>query len=79
MGLQEHCQTKRTFRAIKVNPWNIYMPDRADLQIAPKNIVNPYSIEQVIEVLTSVGFADVVYYSEHGYYIKAKKATDKTE
>lgn len=53
--------------------FHIYMPDRNDLQIAPEPIVNPYSITQVVEVLSSVGFADVKYYSERGYYIKAKK------
>ena len=49
------------------------MPGRDDLQIAPANIVWPHAIEQVVEVLASVGFRDVTYNAENGYYIKAKK------
>lgn len=65
---------KKVFALLKTGgAFYAYIPDRTDLQIAPENIVNPYTIEQVVKALTSEGFADVVYYSEKGYYIKATK------
>ena len=51
----------------------IYMANRDALKKAPDNVFNKYSIEQVVEALKSAGFGDVEYYSEKGFYIKAKK------
>jgi cyclopropane fatty-acyl-phospholipid synthase-like methyltransferase len=51
----------------------IYMADRDALKKAPDAVFNKYSIEQVVDALKSVGFANVEHYSEKGYYIKAKK------
>jgi cyclopropane fatty-acyl-phospholipid synthase-like methyltransferase len=51
----------------------IYMATPDFLKKAPENVFNKYSIEQVIKALKSVGFEDVGYYLEKGYYIKAKK------
>jgi cyclopropane fatty-acyl-phospholipid synthase-like methyltransferase len=53
--------------------FHIYMANRDALKKAPDTVFNKYSIEQVIEVLKSVGFGNVEHYAEKGYYIKAKK------
>ena len=53
--------------------FHIYMANRDALNKAPDTVFNKYSIEQVIEVLKSVGFGNVEHHAEKGYYIKAKK------
>ncbi len=65
---------KKVLSLLKIGgAFYIYMADRAFLKKAPDEVFNKYSIEQNVEALKSVGFADVGYYSEKGYYIKAKK------
>lgn len=51
----------------------IYMANKEALKKAPGTVFNKYSIEQVVEALRSVGFGNVTYHSEKGYYIKANK------
>ena len=53
--------------------FHIYMADKSALKRAPDSIFNKYPIEQVLETLKAVGFANVQQYSERGYYIKATK------
>ncbi len=53
--------------------FHIYMANKDALKTAPDKVFNKYSIEQVVEALKSVGFANVEHYAEKGYCIKAKK------
>lgn len=57
----------------KGGAFHIYMADKSALKKAPDSVFNKYSLEQVIEVLKSVGFESVEHYAEKGLYIKAKK------
>ncbi len=51
----------------------IYMATKDYLKNAPDDVFNKYSIEQLVDALKSAGFGHVEFYSEKGYYIKAKK------
>lgn len=53
--------------------FHIYMASRDRLMKAPETVFNKYPVEEVVEVLKSVGFGNVEHYSEKGYYITAKK------
>ena len=53
----------------------IYMADQDALtkMKAPDSVFSKYAIEQVREILKSVGFQSVAHYYEKGHYIKATK------
>ena len=53
--------------------FHIYMADKNALKRAPDSVFNKYSIEQVMEVLKSVGFISAEHYLDKGFYIKARK------
>ena len=59
----------------KGGAFHIYMADRSTLmeKKAPDSVFNKYSIEQIVEALKLVGFAEIEHYCEKGLYIKAKK------
>ena len=59
----------------KGGAFHIYMADRSTLmeKKAPDSVFNKYSIEQIVEALKLVGFAEIEHYFEKGFYIKAKK------
>ncbi len=53
--------------------FHIFMADRSTLEKAPDSVFNKYTIEQVVDSLTTAGFAEVENHFEKGFYIKAKK------
>lgn len=59
----------------KGGSFHIYMADKNALikKRAPDSVFNKYSVEQVAEILKSVGFENVDHYFEKGHYIKAQK------
>ena len=68
---------EKVFRLLKNGgAFYIYMANRDALikQKAPDSVFNKYSVEQVIEVLQSVGFVEVTHFFEKGFYIKARKS-----
>src|SRR5258708_7745059 len=71
-------ELKRPFEKVlsllkKGGAFHIYMVDRNILvkKKTPDSVFNKYSIEQIVEALKFAGFAEVEYYSEKGFYIKA--------
>jgi len=53
-----------------------YMKGKAEgekFKFAKKDVLNQYTIEQIVEVLKSAGFKKVFYFIEKGYFIRAVK------
>lgn len=55
--------------------FHIYMADIAILQQkkAPDSVFNKYTLEQVVEALEAVGFAEVWHHEDKGHYINARR------
>ena len=69
-----HEPFKKVFSLLKAGGgFYIYMANKDVLKKTPDTVFNKYSIEQIIEALKFVGFGNVEYNLEKGYYIKAKK------
>lgn len=69
-----HNPFKKIFDLLKTGgAFYMYMATKETLKKAPDTVFNKYSIEQVVEALKLVGFAEVEHHLEKGYFIKAEK------